>query len=67
MISLKNNIYRSHMCGLLSSKHIGAEVRVAGWVNNIRKMGSLKILQRKALLQFMVLLEEEGRKISTPI
>ena len=44
MISLKNNIYRSHMCGTLTSKHIGAEVRVAGWVNNIRKMGSLTFL-----------------------
>lgn len=44
MVSLKNNIYRSHMCGKLSSKHIGAEVRVAGWVNNIRKMGGLIFL-----------------------
>ena len=44
MVSLKNNIYRSHMCGRLSSKHIGAEVRVAGWVNNIRKMGGLIFL-----------------------
>ena len=44
MISLKNNKYRSHMCGLLTSKHIGAEVRVAGWINNIRKMGSLTFL-----------------------
>ncbi len=44
MISLKNNIYRSHMCGSLNTKHIGAEVRVAGWVNNIRKMGGLTFL-----------------------
>lgn len=44
MISLKNNIYRSHMCGSLNAKHIGAEVRVAGWVNNIRKMGALTFL-----------------------
>ncbi len=44
MVSLKNNLYRSHMCGKLSSKHIGAEVKIAGWVNNIRKMGSLTFL-----------------------
>ena len=44
MISLKNNIYRSHMCGSLNAKHIGAEVKVAGWVNNIRKMGGLTFL-----------------------
>ncbi len=44
MVSLKNNLYRSHMCGKLTSKHIGAEVKIAGWVNNIRKMGSLTFL-----------------------
>lgn len=41
MISLKNNLYRSHMCGTLSAKHIGAEVKIAGWVSNIRKLGGL--------------------------
>lgn len=44
MISLKNNLYRSHMCGLLNAKHIGANVKIAGWVNNIRKLGSLTFL-----------------------
>lgn len=44
MISLKNNPYRSHMCGALNAKFIGAEVKVAGWVNNIRKMGGLTFL-----------------------
>ncbi len=32
------------MCGQLSSKYLGAEVKVAGWVNNIRKMGGLTFL-----------------------
>ncbi len=44
MISLKNNIYHTHMCGKLSAKHIGAIVKVAGWVNNIRKMGGLTFI-----------------------
>ncbi|NCB48659.1 MAG: aspartate--tRNA ligase [Clostridia bacterium] len=44
MISLKNNIYHTHMCGKLSAKHIGAEVKVAGWVNSIRKLGGLTFL-----------------------
>lgn len=44
MISLKNNIYHTHMCGTLKAKHIGAIVKVAGWVNNIRKMGALTFL-----------------------
>lgn len=44
MISLKNNIYHTHMCGKLNAKHIGAVVKVAGWVNNIRKMGALTFI-----------------------
>lgn len=44
MVSLKNNIYHTHMCGKLSAKHIGAVVKVAGWVNNIRKMGGLTFI-----------------------
>lgn len=44
MISLKLNPYRTHMCGDLNGKFIGADVRVAGWVNNIRKMGGLTFL-----------------------
>ena len=44
MVSLKNNIYHTHMCGKLNAKHIGAIVKVAGWVNNIRKMGALTFI-----------------------
>ena len=44
MISLKNNKYHTHMCGNLNAKHIGAVVKVAGWVNNIRKMGGLTFI-----------------------
>jgi len=44
MISLKNNPYHTHMCGKLSAKHIGAVVKIAGWVNNIRKLGGLTFL-----------------------
>ncbi|MBR4003844.1 MAG: aspartate--tRNA ligase [Clostridia bacterium] len=44
MVSLKNNKYHTHMCGNLNAKHIGAVVKVAGWVNNIRKMGALTFI-----------------------
>ncbi|TQI66216.1 aspartate--tRNA ligase [Clostridium sp. KNHs216] len=30
------NQYRTHLCGEVSEKDIGSEVRVAGWVENIR-------------------------------
>lgn len=32
------------MCGDLSAKLVGCEVKIAGWVNNIRKMGGLTFL-----------------------
>ncbi len=35
------NIYRSHYCGLVTKDDIGKKVRVAGWINSIRNLGSL--------------------------
>ncbi len=35
------NIYRSHYCGNLTKENVGQTVRVAGWINSIRNLGSL--------------------------
>ncbi len=35
------NIYRSHYCGDLRVEDVGKKVRVAGWINSIRNLGSL--------------------------
>ncbi len=34
-------MYRSHTCGELRMQHIGAEVTLAGWVQTVRKFGSI--------------------------
>jgi len=34
-------MYRSHNCGELRSKHINSEVSLAGWVQTVRKFGSI--------------------------
>lgn len=38
---MKENIYRTHNCGELRLSDAGKEVRLAGWVNSIRKLGGL--------------------------
>lgn len=38
---MKANIYRTNMCGVLTTKDIDKEVRVAGWVENIRDHGGV--------------------------
>jgi aspartyl-tRNA synthetase len=34
-------MYRSHTCGELRSNHVGTTVTLAGWVQTVRKFGSI--------------------------
>lgn len=38
------NEYRTHLCGEVNETDIGKEIRVAGWVENIRDHGGIKFL-----------------------
>ena len=38
------NRYRTQLCGEVSEQQIGSEIRVAGWVENIRDHGGIKFL-----------------------
>lgn len=41
---MKANRYRTHYCGEVGEKDIGKEIRVAGWVENIRDHGGIKFI-----------------------
>lgn len=36
--------YRTHNCGELNVSHVGEKVRLAGWIQNIRDLGSMTFL-----------------------
>jgi aspartyl-tRNA synthetase len=38
---LRKTMYRSHTCGELRLEHAGAEVKLAGWIQSVRKFGAI--------------------------
>ncbi len=41
---MNENIYRTHNCGELRINDVNKEVRIAGWVNSIRRLGGIVFL-----------------------
>lgn len=39
---MRKNEYRTHTCGEIRESHIGMEVRVSGWLENVRDHGGIK-------------------------
>ena len=59
---MKDNIYRSIYCGEVSTKEIGKEVRLAGWVNSIRNLGSLIFITLRDETGIVQLISEDVDK-----
>ena len=38
---MKGNMYRTYKCSELREKHVGEEIRLAGWVDRIRDLGGV--------------------------
>ncbi len=54
-----NNIYRTKYCGEVTTKDIDSEVRLAGWVESIRNLGSLVFLTLRDETGVVQLISEE--------
>ncbi|HEX3037619.1 MAG TPA: aspartate--tRNA ligase [Oscillospiraceae bacterium] len=61
------NQYRTHLCGEVTENDIGKEIRVAGWVENIRDHGGIKFLDVRdhyGVLQVVVYDEDMLKDVS---
>lgn len=59
---MKENIYRNVYCGMVDTSYVGKDVRIAGWVNSIRNLGSivfLTIRDEKGIVQ--VVTDDENK------
>lgn len=56
---MEENIYRSVYCGKVDRSYIGKEVRVCGWVNSIRNLGSLLFITLRDETGIVQLISEE--------
>ena len=59
---MKDNIYRTIYCGEVSTNEIGKEIRLAGWVNSIRNLGSLLFITLRDETGIIQLISEEVDK-----
>ena len=59
---MKENIYRSVYCGNVDKSYVGKEIKLAGWVNSIRNLGSLLFITLRDETGIVQLISEEVDK-----
>ncbi len=59
---MKENIYRSIYCGEVNKNYVGQELKLAGWVNSIRNLGSLLFITLRDESGIVQLISEEVDK-----
>ena len=56
---MKENIYRNIYCGEVNKSHVGKEIRLAGWVEQIRNLGSLVFITLRDETGIVQLISED--------
>ena len=59
---MKGNIYRTIYCGEVTSEYVGKELRLAGWINNVRNLGSLIFITLRDETGIVQLISEDVEK-----
>lgn len=60
---MMDNIYRNIYCGEITKKDVDREVKIAGWVNSIRNLGSLAFLTIRDETGLVQVISEDLDKI----
>lgn len=59
---MKGNMYRDIYCGDVTSEYVGKTLKLAGWVNSIRNLGSLVFITLRDETGIVQLISEEVEK-----
>ena len=59
-----NNIYRNKYCGEITVQDEGKTVKVAGWINSIRNLGSLVFITLRDETGIVQIISEDTEKFA---
>ena len=67
---MKGNMYRTYKCSELREKHVGEEIKLAGWVDTIRDLGGVLFIDLRdqyGVTQVVVSGDEEKVEFASKI
>jgi len=59
---MKENMYRDIYCGEVNKDYVGKEIKLAGWINSIRNLGSLLFITLRDETGIVQLISEDVEK-----